>query len=935
MQTAATDALAKSDSSSPLKSVSWSSQTVEQFDDRCVQISIDALKELIGGKGVKDEDKGRLKNFQSVHIENLPDNSESSKYRPLCNILNIVELIAGSDYRWKIVANLGESSEVDHRPDLARYPINIKEAKAAYRRKVKHPAFMNIARCAWAWMASFIEVKNNEEFSGFFFSLIPDENGEIPFLRNTEKAKIARAQFIKYATEALLRQHRTHYYSFYIAGMAVRVFRWDRVGCLVSEPIDLAADHVTFLDILHRLATAEDNYGADDTVVRATSADIGPVREFKTTNDDLRDYQEMMLDDLESYPIYKVSCPTVDLDAPEGSAEGASAGERTYLIGRYAFGHYAVFGRCTRGYAAWDVAARRFVWFKDQWRCVTRPYTELAAYVRLHAHKVAFIATPVAGGDLVGQCTQSQRYMTRVPAEWRPAQRVHTRLVTKEVGKLVETYADSPHLLRICCHAFIGHTQAYERARILHRDISIGNIMINVEDGYGFLNDWDLCKFREDLESGAPASEPSGISGTWAFKSAFSLEYPRKPPEVADDMESFVNVLTFFAFRYHHHKHSPVAENTDSEAQQKQAASENNGLMGFVNGFFYEQRKVGRGFYQGGATKRIFIDFGKPPVVLRDLKNGRRPLIATFLDAAYKLLNEHYSATEADRYKEYIVRKNDAASADEDHAAPPDGPPGAAQGKIEGPQFNSEEKDEAYRKWMAQAGWNGDDSDCESGDGDDLDDFMPQGPPVPLVPNPQRCLDDHRALGVLFRRLLDRKDGQRRDLTAFGHDKRFDQFRSWHEFGWTPRRLRCGEHRLGSRESNKRSRDDDDDADADGEGPAAKKASPPCEQPEAAALKAARGKTVAAKKAPAKAQPKTAKAAPGKRAAPRKAAKGAPAKTVVKATTTRKAVKLREPGSPRRATAVKAEVTKKTVVVARVEAAPAARRSQRLAAKRA
>ena len=83
MPTAATDALAKSDSSSPLKSVSWSSQTVEQFDDRCVQISIDALKELIGGKGVDSKDKRRLRNFQSVHIENLPDNAESSKYRPL------------------------------------------------------------------------------------------------------------------------------------------------------------------------------------------------------------------------------------------------------------------------------------------------------------------------------------------------------------------------------------------------------------------------------------------------------------------------------------------------------------------------------------------------------------------------------------------------------------------------------------------------------------------------------------------------------------------------------------------------------------------------------------------------------------------------------------------------------------------------------------
>ena len=36
--------------------------------------------------------------------------------------------------------------------------------------------------------------------------------------------------------------------------------------------------------------------------------------------------------------------------------------------------------------------------------------------------------------------------------------------------------------------------------------------MINVDTGKGFLNDWDLCKYREDLEGSKGASEPSGIS---------------------------------------------------------------------------------------------------------------------------------------------------------------------------------------------------------------------------------------------------------------------------------------------------------------------------------------------------------------------------------------------------------------------------------------
>lgn len=57
-----------------------------------------------------------------------------------------------------------------------------------------------------------------------------------------------------------------------------------------------------------------------------------------------------------------------------------------------------------------------------------------------------------------------------------------------------------------------AHKRAWENANILHRDVSVGNIMINCETGKGFLNDWDLCKYREDMVVKRPASEPSGIS---------------------------------------------------------------------------------------------------------------------------------------------------------------------------------------------------------------------------------------------------------------------------------------------------------------------------------------------------------------------------------------------------------------------------------------
>jgi serine/threonine protein kinase len=44
----------------------------------------------------------------------------------------------------------------------------------------------------------------------------------------------------------------------------------------------------------------------------------------------------------------------------------------------------------------------------------------------------------------------------------------------------------------------LAHTEAFEKAKILHRDISVGNVIIS--DRGGLLIDWDLAKDVEDLE---------------------------------------------------------------------------------------------------------------------------------------------------------------------------------------------------------------------------------------------------------------------------------------------------------------------------------------------------------------------------------------------------------------------------------------------------
>ena len=61
-------------------------------------------------------------------------------------------------------------------------------------------------------------------------------------------------------------------------------------------------------------------------------------------------------------------------------------------------------------------------------------------------------------------------------------------------------YADAILISMTCTDLVnLAHSAAYEVAKILHRDISGGNILID-KDGNGMLIDWDMCVWLENKE---------------------------------------------------------------------------------------------------------------------------------------------------------------------------------------------------------------------------------------------------------------------------------------------------------------------------------------------------------------------------------------------------------------------------------------------------
>ncbi|KIP02472.1 hypothetical protein PHLGIDRAFT_79080, partial [Phlebiopsis gigantea 11061_1 CR5-6] len=97
--------------------------------------------------------------------------------------------------------------------------------------------------------------------------------------------------------------------------------------------------------------------------------------------------------------------------------------------------------------------------------------------------------------------------------------------------------------------------KAHSNIGLLHRDLSIGNIMID-RSGRGVLNDWDHAGSVEEpargvvsLRQHAERSSSDNRQGTWRFMSIPLLSKPEKLHDIADDLESVYWVLLYGAMK--------------------------------------------------------------------------------------------------------------------------------------------------------------------------------------------------------------------------------------------------------------------------------------------------------------------------------------------------------------------------------------------------
>ncbi|PIL28141.1 hypothetical protein GSI_09792 [Ganoderma sinense ZZ0214-1] len=153
-------------------------------------------------------------------------------------------------------------------------------------------------------------------------------------------------------------------------------------------------------------------------------------------------------------------------------------------------------------------------------------------------------------------------------------ERSHMRFVVAEVGRPVTQFRNTKELVMAFRDAIIGHRTAMTRGGVLHRDISVGNILI-VDDpamqdqGCGFIHDFDYSSMSRNVPHGdisslsaeavddlLVADDTEGLlkerTGTFLFMAIDLLGRNTRPVihAIRHDLESFYWALLWVVIRH-------------------------------------------------------------------------------------------------------------------------------------------------------------------------------------------------------------------------------------------------------------------------------------------------------------------------------------------------------------------------------------------------
>ena len=372
--------------------------------------------------------------------------------------------------------------ETELRPDVTIYTDNVERDK-------KKIDFSLVEMC--------IEVKKEASQDPF------DDTVNKPFEKTSDAAKLIRGQITAYVTAQLGKQFRLFAFSVVIFGPMARVIRWDRAGAVVTEAFDYVQKPGLLADFFKRFASLPpEGRGLDTSVTLLNGKRVLQGRKHSTLPA-ARKALGLQLDN----SLFSIRVPASD--------SPGDSNYRTYIGGQPPCPH-SLIGRSTRAWKVFDVTEERVAFLKDTWRIDADDIDpEGLTYRKLHENNVSNIPTVDASGDVGGKTmTQSLTDEPWSKVKEKVTGHIHYRLVLKEVGISLKLFRNTKQLVIVVRDCIIGKTlltvrgfgliivtalgEALSKANILHRDFSVGNAIIVLDENgdfvRGLLIDWDLSK---------------------------------------------------------------------------------------------------------------------------------------------------------------------------------------------------------------------------------------------------------------------------------------------------------------------------------------------------------------------------------------------------------------------------------------------------------
>ena len=317
----------------------------------------------------------------------------------------------------------------------------------------------------WKTVDLLVENKNNSDdiFRAVVEIETREENDGISesHVKEAHYAQRICGRLFAYASELHRSQFRVFSFAVVLFGNTGRLLRWDRSGVIYTEAFNWANEPDTLFEFFWRLNFLSDVERGYDTTVTSVDEE----EDAKTALSNLRKYKG--LEHVQRADLFNVFVH--DDRARDGQP-------RSYITPGPVWLTDALFGRCTFGYIAYDVAGSRLVYLKDFWRTdLPDIQKEGDVYRELHDAQVPNIPMLGPAGDVPlsldhehiipfsSQRTRTQDYVkvSGLGYEWCPGRPrvdplVHYRLVLDTLGYPLNTFKSTRQLCEVIRDAIVG-----------------------------------------------------------------------------------------------------------------------------------------------------------------------------------------------------------------------------------------------------------------------------------------------------------------------------------------------------------------------------------------------------------------------------------------------------------------------------------------------